>query len=494
MKTSNEINSCNFTIYFHSYFSWSDVIDSSPTTMKHFRLYFDNSKDASCEVGDIVLLRRKFKAMQMDLGSNHGISAKALSIITSHHGKNIQELAICSYHGPADIFLNIFKNFPLLEELNVFESFFSGKPGTNARFCLPYLKTLYFNESYTSLLDYISAPALIKLEIEEEKKIGIGSENWIKFVQTCENLEELDLGARTLWYKCSKEDLMNFSFKLKKLSTEVWYYPESNQKNEEFNVAFTKFMLNQATSLKELHLLWDCDGIRNTALFDVILTQLTQLEKLTLNPWQNHLPRNKEFYDALKPLKNIKEFELSSTHTHFMEEFMWKGILAIFPNLTSFVCHNNFIPGLLSFMAINNPKVETLNIVNIDAATEFKRLKNLHVNIISDDEKFFEFLAVNPTIENVQLANLKDEKMSEKCVEKLLGQPKLVQLCFGGQDENELQKIYDLIEVDRKQLKSLEILLYDLTDGFNYSVFKKFTSADFSENYARHGLALGRNY
>jgi hypothetical protein len=58
--------------------------------MKHFQLSFDNSEDASCKVGEIMLLRRKFKAMHMDLGSKHGISAKALSIITSHHGKNIQ--------------------------------------------------------------------------------------------------------------------------------------------------------------------------------------------------------------------------------------------------------------------------------------------------------------------------------------------------------------------------------------------------------------------
>lgn len=386
---------------------------------------------------EILSLRRKFQKLEIDLNGE-----KELMLfldISQRHGSQIRSLKIHKA-GFRDLkeFVIILQNMPLLEDLNI-EGFklLVNEKSTIEPVTMKNLQDLCISYwSDWSVFDCIRVVKLKSLKIA----LSSGKENrncLENFLLASEKLETLNIddSALTNLFKASTQ----FGFRLKQFST----YSQK-QISKEVADNLIKFFESQASSLEKI----DWKAFPHSVL-DSVLAKNMKLKILKLDS----LPANKAFYDKLKPIENLKEFDAGFIPDEAL------GIMGNIPNLEVLKVHNR--SDLIPFLSLNNRKLKKLSIQEfkseLPAVVKFKELKYFYVEYCSNIEALIPFLTNNSSIETYCERFFNERHLENGFIEILLNMPSMKHLKLGG-ETSALQAAFNIIKTNPKQLQTLELL------------------------------------
>ncbi|KAJ6648540.1 hypothetical protein Bhyg_03770 [Pseudolycoriella hygida] len=225
---------------------------------------------------------------------------------------------------------------------------------------------------------------------------------------------------------------------------------------------FGTFLETQASSLTELDL-----NYVEPAIIKIIFTKLKVLEKLTIRAMT--ITSESSFYASFKKMPKLKELILRGD---ILCKF--KEILANCAYLETFSLRDNHfcyldLDNILIFMAAKNPAVKSLSLDSlpkrISRELKFCHLKFLHVETCETFENLLQFLENNTTVETLSL-NLyrRRDIIDDFTFEALLSHPNLRHLVVEG-DTFELNRIYDKIKSDYRNLKSIDLRSDSMQDS-----------------------------
>lgn len=404
---------------------------------------------------EILSINRKFQTIlialdEFNLPKAVEKEAKAILQVMSRHGSQVRLLDLSNVHLDCpDDFGVIVRSVPLLEKLKVLDlSFAKSEHEANiAPVLLKCLRSVRISEkSDSTIFKYFTAPHITSLDL-----LGSFSNDFahtMKFLKSGHHLESMELG-KFAFLKFFHTESKISDLKLKKMSllTSIFAEVVSTQVGENLD----EFLKSQATTLEYLQLDWASREVLKT-----IFTRLKQLKILHAD--LQFLPADKEFYEALKPMASLEEIY---SEYEFPNEVAAEGILGNCPNLAFLTVPNDMkATALLPFIAVNNPKLKKLSIHSMTAQMEpevkFHSLSELSVFFVDNLTFVTAFIANNPSIETLNAECVVGETLNVEALKALTNQPNLKHLKFGGWFET-LKKIYDVIKIDYKNLKSLEL-------------------------------------
>lgn len=460
-------------------FSWNDIISLSPSTMKKFTLKLSNHNvhgENSVWVNhfeEIMSLERKFQSMSVHLHSAHYKQSVDLLVqASSRYGCQIRSLTLYDSEFEAlKDFAELMKSFPLLEDLALIKT--TLKPPSQKDILqiepvvLKELRSLNFNSSNWAFFQCIIGSQITKLSACHKMNIITDRDCFIRFLEASKKLEAIDIDSRVYVRLFEFPFRQSFPFKLSSFKFH-WHFPSTDVGDADIN--FDKFLLNHASSLEDLQLNYvSPDQLRT------IFSKLGKLLKLRINA--TSLPSDKDFYEQLSPLKNLKEL---IAHDKIPNEIAARGVLGNCPNLERlFMIHDPdyLISSLLPFIAIYNPNLKALSIETLKTTVDakFKFLKHLHVDVLVNLNFLTEFFKLNPTIDTFSFRWINMQESYEEIIESLIEVDSLKHLKFFGSFA-ELKIVFDKVKQNYKNLKSLELslnsgnkrsLLFNFPDEFS---------------------------
>lgn len=441
---------------------WNNIIRLSASTMNKFtlKLYHKSEKVLWVDKFDeIMSLKRNFQSIDVNCDDSRAWNAIELFIeLTAHHGSQIRSLTLhkADFKHSKD-FCTILKNVPMLEHLEISRTKFSlpeSEKNNKVRSVpLKHLKSIKVVYSSWVLFKYFMGSKITQefsLVLSTAQVRKSERENLVSFLEISNTLKSFEMDREAYERIFEFDFTRSFPFNLKKFKFFSYTFKsEVNQVDENF----INFLASQASSLEELSLEFSSREILQT-----IFTRLEKLTKLTLN--SNSLPTDKEFYDQLIPLENLKEIYADD---RIPNEIAAMGLLGNCPNLEVLKVDcdpHEVISNILPFIAVENPKLRIMHIdtlkVHHNPEVEFKYLEALHVFFFKNSRYLLAFLRNNPTVKTLKVKWIYDEVFVDEILDALMNTTNVQHLKFGGKPET-MKTIYDKVKGDNKKLKSLEL-------------------------------------
>ena len=397
------------------------------------------------EIDEVLSLKRKFVTIDVTLEDIHAPNSTDLfAKVAESCGSRVRKLIMQDADfKSSSVLSNILLSMPLLEELEIRELRCPEKfPLRSVK--LNRLKVLKISNVDWKFFQYMKAPNVTTFEVDDsEMNISDDSVEFLtSFLKSSADLESLGIEEYIIDKIFCSKAIKSFPLKLKKIDF---------QNNDLTDQHFARFLATQASSLEELEIQF---GSRD--IYEVIFKEMKVLKTLRMN--MDTLPTDKEFYDRLKPIKSLKEI---FSNFGFSDEVSAKGILGNCPNLEvlNVTMHGNGFD-LLSFIAINNPKITTLSIKTLKGHTspdiKFRSLKQLQLYEVKNIEFLLTFIRNNPALETLSIWWIDEDVLQPKDLDVLMDESNLRHLKFMGECET-MKAIYDKLKVDYKNLKSLEL-------------------------------------
>lgn len=278
--------------------------------MKIFNLRLDSTYNSSLRVfipwdekyDEIMKLERSYQSIYISWNVPWETALKVIE----KFGPQIRKLSIDNGKFlKANVFQEVLKCMPLLEELEVKQTEFNLEdieaiyPAQ-----LKMLKSLKitFGTSW-SIFRYLVGAQPKYLEISPMKRIQSDADTrfLMTLLKATKRLESLICGEAFIHNVFKHDGSRFFSFQLKSL--EIFY--KADTIDSEGTVArFCKFLKSNASSLENLDM-WNS----SEKIFEAAFNYCKKLKKLNLNT--ANIPTNKEFYDKLTPLENLLELDCS---------------------------------------------------------------------------------------------------------------------------------------------------------------------------------------
>lgn len=398
------------------------------------------------EIVEILSLERKFVTIDVTLDDTHAQNTSELFVrIVEKCGSQVRKLILQDADFKDSSTLHkILMSMPLLEEMDIAELRCANALKHELPVTFYRLKTLKISNVDWRLFQYLKAPNITSFEVDDTEMNTSDSsiEFLASFLKSSRDIESLGIEENIIDKIFSSKAIKSFPLKLKKIEF---------QNNDQSDQHFSRFLASQASSLEELEIQF---GSRE--IYEVIFKEMKCLKTLRMN--MDTLPTDKEFYDKLRPVESLKEI---FSNFGFSDEVSAKGILGNCPNLEVLnvtMDGNGF--DLLSFIAINNPKITTLSIKTLKDHTtpevKFKALKRLQLYEVKNVEFLLTFLRNNSTLETLSIWWIDEDVLQPKDLDVLMNESNLRHLKFMGECET-MKAIYDKLKVDYKKLKSLEL-------------------------------------
>lgn len=437
-------------------FSWNKLIGLSAGTMKKFLLNLSTSKDCKSwveNIEEVLSLTRKFREIHVrNLNGPQAVEeeTEALVEVSARLGSLVRILHIDDVRmDKIDDFTDFLRNFPMLEKLKInkltFAKCISDDPLEPV--VLQCLTSLQVSTSDSTLFNYIIVPKLTSFDVQGYMKNC--SEDVANFIKSTPKLESLKTD-HFAFVRIVKQQAEYQTLKLKSLFVDSQFLQIFFR--DKFEEEFCQFLKAQSDSLQQLRLVKFPIGTWKT-----IFPWLHSLKMLHID--FRELPTNKEFYMDLQPNKSLRE--IVATH-EFPNLIAAEAILRKCPNLESFTRLSTWeeTSELLPLLATYNRKLKKLIISTVKAqpVVQFKALTALNLSDVDDLSQVTSFIENNPSIEALTTGKLIDFNPDD--FKALISQPNLKHLKFTGYEKfSEAKKIYDIVKVDCKKLKTLEIEL-----------------------------------
>ena len=252
-----------------------------------------------------------------DLNENSRINLEKFLFIK---GMKVLRLAITSTTKHRD-FETVLKLVPNLKYLKLYLKF---KLSESVKFNK--LRALKVRGACHSILRFVEAPNLNMLEIirfwNDESR-----QNLIAFLMKCPKLRRLGVNLNVTAFDL--EEIGKFPFNLYELEMIGFVSnPESVEEN------FSKFLRQQEKSLMKIRI----QPSMCPPIYLQILTRFENLQWLCVDC--SELPPAAGFYSCLKPLERVRTLKIVKHGFENLETV--EAFHALFPNLTSLLCMNNF--------------------------------------------------------------------------------------------------------------------------------------------------------
>lgn len=436
--------------------------------MKKFKIHIIWYFDTFAHLDDIMSLERMFQTIWWD-EVDHCENDVFLKIF-ERHGSKVRKLQIVLKRKVSNEFLRcmtkIQSTLPLLEELVFYNKVIKSAQEISAAPCsvdLRHLKKLELFVHDYSIFSYLSCPRIVELNIFSSTAIGFDA--FINFLKNARLLENLQLSREPSENLLRSEHVTEMPFKLKKIDVLVF-----SSLDESLNQILANFLKSQASSIEELVInrILCFSSKYNRKIIETIFKQLEKLKVLRIE--LDKLPNEEEFYNCLVPLKSLKEID--SKRNSFKAEFQAKSILKNCPNLEVLRTEiNTYSSDILSFIALNNPKLKHLEITSLRAQTEsqlkFQFLNYLLVKKLENAEYMISFLKNQPYLETLRVDWVNRDVLTDELLDVLLNQTK--HLYIGGNIKT-AAAIFNKIKIDHRKLKSLTMEVRSTPTGNCYGI------------------------
>lgn len=398
-NVKKNIKTC-FAIILKGFFRWNEIISNELGLMKKFILRLSGDLAYWNEnIEEILQLKRKFGSLHVtleecDIGG-------WMTRVSLCHGSTISQLTLQNvYFEDAHDFSNVLSCMPMLEQLEAntlrLQSGSSDSLSDIQPVRLQKLKSMSLDITEGSLIFFLclSAPNIQSLSIKTKafrrwQLREEGREAFVKFLKSSPNLKALSITENI-----GKKSILqseNFPFKLKefKFISRPFRFKKDIGGDDEH---LAKFLKAQAATLEGLVYMMTYSIAKNDFIFNIAFKKL-----LKLKLWAPLMSESEEFYAKLRPLDTLTKLEIVFD---FPNDIAAKGILEICPNIE--VLHaidDTIVPGILSFIAVNNHKLGELRIKTLSSCGDFENLKIVQADCVSNIETFRSFLEFNPSIE-----------------------------------------------------------------------------------------------
>lgn len=400
--------------------NWSDLIGSSTSTMKKFKMVIKRIYYS--------LKEEEFKwkhhnvEISLDLvGSfNDDKYEDEMDIVNAFDFSRTRSLKFEQFSA----FTMLLQQMPLLEELTFqqFNRFTDFDKLKTRHMVFPNLKTLhiYCCRQPMYVLRFIHAKNLTDLSIHIVPTQSTPTNIVLGFVKGCSKLQKLSIdsdGSKQLL-----DHQQDFDFKLTEFKLHKYFEISNTNRNN-----LTRFLIAQLPTLQSLEL--NCKILEPEPAFNAIFLS-TCLTKISIDAAS--LPADDDFYRYLRPL--VMLIELKIQIGGLTTKNATNNFLKICPNLKILDLEHSFIK-TFNHLADHCPKLVEISIDEVkgrlDKNKKFVDLKSLKLLRIKKFSNWVSVLVGSPSIDNLEVELIDRNNKDDQYYYAFLQTPSLSRLTLG---------------------------------------------------------------